>query len=263
MKPAMTSRQIYQLPLAMLLMFAMMTEALGNQAQNEALFRASADGDLGAVTLLLDEGANPNAVIKNASSPRTPVTAAIAGGHLEIVKALIAAGVDPDTTLITEGSPLINAARYGQPHIVAWLLDAGADPNTTVTVDGSPLINAARHGHADIVTLLLEAGADPNLQVRGDGTALTNAARNGDVIIVSDLIAHGGDVNQYSRFDDTPLINAVRGGHDEVVHLLIAAGADVNQKGDRQGLSRRTPLKMARNASPEIADILIQAGATQ
>ena len=86
------------------------------------------DGDLAALSLALDEGADPNLA-------------------------------DDDGK-----NPLIYAAKMGHEHCVARLLEAGADPNWGVPSDESgrksALAFAVCNGHARCVERLLAAGAN-------------------------------------------------------------------------------------------------------
>ena len=98
---------------------------------------------------------------------------AASGGHLEIVRALLAAGADPNKS---DYSPLCSVVWSGHRYkkvknakerleIAKLLLDAGTDPNGSRTED--PLVRAADNRNLDMVKLLLDAGADPKTKCRG------------------------------------------------------------------------------------------------
>jgi bla regulator protein blaR1 len=162
-----------------------------------ALFEAAADGDIGAITKLLDAGADINA--------------AIAG----------------------DGSPLIGAAREGRLDAVRLLLDRGADVDKGVGGDGNALIMAAREGHIEVVKLLLERGASIEHVVPGDENALIQASGSGQLEVVKLLVSRGANVNARvwaPRNRDegewrTPLVMARRGRHASLVAFLQSAGA--------------------------------------
>jgi bla regulator protein blaR1 len=162
-----------------------------------ALFEAAADGDIGAITKLLDAGADINA--------------AIAG----------------------DGSPLIGAAREGRLDAVCLLLDRGADVDKSVRGDGNALIMAAREGHIDVVGLLLDRGASIEHVVPGDENALIQASGSGHLEVVKLLVSRGANVNarvwaDRSRTEGewrTPLGMARRGRHASVVAFLQSVGA--------------------------------------
>jgi bla regulator protein blaR1 len=162
-----------------------------------ALFEAAADGDIGAITKLLDAGADVNA--------------AIAG----------------------DGSPLIGAAREGRVDVVRLLLDRGADVNKGVRGDGNALIVAAREGHIEVVGLLLDRRANIEHVVPGDENALIQASGSGHLEVVKLLVSRGANVNarvwaDRSRTEGewrTPLGMARRGRHASVVAFLQSVGA--------------------------------------
>ncbi|CAH0719152.1 unnamed protein product, partial [Brenthis ino] len=72
----------------------------------------------------------PNWRVRNFSN--TPLHRASMNGHEEVVKLLLAAGIDPNIRT-NSGTPLHEAACFGKASVVQILLDAGADLNA---VDG-------------------------------------------------------------------------------------------------------------------------------
>lgn len=94
----------------------------------------------------------------------TPLIAACGKGKLEIARALLEAGADPNY-VAPDGMTPIKAAipGAGRPFnraLLDMLLDAGAKLNTGCE---PPLHLAVAQGNADLVTYLIEHGADPNL----------------------------------------------------------------------------------------------------
>ena len=174
-----------------------MLNAIWPNRLDVALFEAASEGDIDAVTTLLDAGANVNA--------------ALAG----------------------DGSPLIGAARGGHLDVVRLLLDRGAGPDMAVSGDGNALIMAAGRGHLDVVTLLLDRGAGIENVVQGDENALIQASGNGRLEVVKLLVSRGANVNARvwaPRSPEggewrTPLGVARRNRHAQVVEFLQSAGA--------------------------------------
>ena len=123
-------------------------------------------GDGPAVTSLLAEGADPNAVDGYGwSSLHFAVPLAGSG----IVRALLDAGTDPNASTIDGLTALHLAARQAGSEVVADLLSAGADPNAaageTPASDeedgGTPLHLATRWSDdPSVVLVLLDGGAD-------------------------------------------------------------------------------------------------------
>lgn len=88
---------------------------------------------------------------------------------------------DPDISKrlnAAKRSPLTAAAAGGNVEVVTMLLDAGADPNLIerTFACGGALFTASSWGHKDVVQLLLERGADPNGPCESSGTSADHAA---------------------------------------------------------------------------------------
>ncbi len=109
------------------------------------------------VQLLLEAGAEPNAVDQSGS---TPLHVAAWEGKSRTVQALLKAGAKPDATA-GRSTPLHKAAWIGSVPVVQALLQAGADPNARDADGQTPLHKAAFRGHVAVVQALLEAKADP------------------------------------------------------------------------------------------------------
>jgi hypothetical protein len=140
--------------------------------EEETLLFAAQKGDLAQVESSLKQGANPN--WSRAYRKFKPITVAAANGHLDIVAALVQAGVDINP--VNQITPLEAACMHGHIQVVQLLLKHGAYPDL-----GTPLIAAAEHGHIAIIRLLLEGGAY-TLSRNSEGlTASELAQRNGHV----------------------------------------------------------------------------------
>lgn len=106
----------------------------------------------------------------------TPLYAASVAGHADVVRALIEANARLEELTefhpalqLSRGTALGGAAQQGQTEIVRILLAAGVDPNRRLDPGcNTPLMRAARAGKAETVRVLLEAGADPNLELVSD-----------------------------------------------------------------------------------------------
>lgn len=127
-----------------------------------ALDGACNAGRLEAARLLLDAGA---AVEPLASDGPVPLFLASVGGHVPVVKLLLARSANPSRiNHQTHTSPLAAASFLGFLEIVAALLAAGADSEGGPAGEGSltPLLSATMGKHAAVVRTLLEARADAN-----------------------------------------------------------------------------------------------------
>ena len=159
-------------------------------------------------------------------------------------------------------TPLLFAVRAGRTAAVRALLAAGADPNEAAPDGTSALVMAAANAHWALGALLLEAGADPNAAAQG-WPALHQVVRTRNLNIgffphpeptgtmsslefATRLIAHGADVNAritqpivdgfrgfWTQTGATPLLAAAKGADADMMRLLAAHGADATLTNDR------------------------------
>jgi ankyrin repeat protein len=204
---------------------------------------------------LLDRGANPNlADVKG----RTALYAAVDIRNedwsalpsrkendplpsIEIVKALLARGANPNSAL-TQKLP----GRSG--------MDTG---DTSLDAGTTPFMRAARSGDYTAMKLLLASGANPKLATKDGSTALMFAAGVGyrdkntrgseaDALEAVKLcLAQGMDINQANSKGEAPLHGAALRGADTIVQYLVAHGARLDAKTGR-GF---TPLDVAMGKS--------------
>ena len=139
-----------------------------NAGETPLMF-ATRSGQVEAVTVLLDVGANINA--KETWNGQSALMWAAAEGHVAVVQTLIEHGADIGARSNSGATPLLFAARKGSLNAVRALLAAGSDVNEQRPDGATPLLVAVINGHEDLVDLLLEHGADPN--VEGGSTRLT------------------------------------------------------------------------------------------
>uniref|UniRef100_A0A9J8A3P8 Ankyrin repeat and SOCS box-containing 12a n=1 Tax=Cyprinus carpio carpio TaxID=630221 RepID=A0A9J8A3P8_CYPCA len=128
----------------------------------------SAVGHLRCLQLLLAHGADVDRLDVKA---QTPLFTAVCGRYLSCVIALLRAGANPNGSHLNNSSPVLTAAREGDPEILRQLLQHGAEVNARskvtlwasgVAVCSGPLYLSAIYGHLDCFKMLLLYGADPN-----------------------------------------------------------------------------------------------------
>ncbi|HQU48813.1 MAG TPA: ankyrin repeat domain-containing protein [Casimicrobiaceae bacterium] len=192
------------------------------------LFAAAAAGDAAAIRSQVAAGAKVDA---RDGRGRTPFhVAAYARAH-DAMKALVAAGADPNALENDRYDAVTIAAVADDPETLAVALALGnSAKNVTSRYDGTALIAAAHLGHDGVVRMLIAAGA-PLDHVNNLGwTALIESivlGRGGPrhVATLKALVDAGANVNLADRSGTTPLGLARARGYREMVAILERAGA--------------------------------------
>ena len=177
--------------------------------------------------------------------PFSPLLAACAYGHIEIVKLLLDCGAQVNTYRNCLSSPLISASVAGQTEIVKLLLARGAEVNMASATGVVPLMAAVsemaiklkEYNVIETIKLLLEHGAKVNMQYKVltsnmIWSPLMMACLTGHVETIELLLEHGADVNMLTNDGISALIMASANGIVEVVKVLLDHGALVNMQKD-------------------------------
>lgn len=101
-----------------------------------------------------ENGLDKSVLTKQAESIGTPLAAAAAGGHLELVRSLVVAGASLDGRQIRYGTPLTAACVSGRKEVVEFLLEKGAAVNSPGMTFASAIEAAKQFHQNDIVNIL-------------------------------------------------------------------------------------------------------------
>ncbi len=197
------------------------------------------------VKLLLQAGAPADGLV----GERSPLGAASDTGRLEINRFLLAARADPNGLDSNGETPLCAASASGHADMLQLLLESGAtvdafDAHATPTSasrsgyhrrphhswndSGTALCAAAAHGHVEVVQMLLQAGASMHVHTASGQCPVFVAAAAGRMEIVRLLMASGADIHVLSAQGESPLCAASGSGQVEIVRLLLDASADAD-----------------------------------
>ncbi|MBL8114812.1 MAG: ankyrin repeat domain-containing protein [Acidobacteria bacterium] len=200
---------------------------------------------------------------------REGIYAVVAGRRIDVLRALLEAGFDPDRGTYA----LEAAAAAGWEEGVQLLLERGADP-ARGSVSCPPLFAAIARGHDDVAAVLVRGGAP--LALRGQ-PLLVAAAHGGLTRTVEAMLARGADADSCGDvrrlrvgptavvtttevlYANAPAVVVAAGeGHQDVLDHLLAAGADLGAHDD----IGMTALAAARRGGHEgIAARLVRAHA--
>jgi WD40 repeat protein/ankyrin repeat protein len=241
------------------------------------LYLAVARGDREMVNSLLAAGASR--AFTRPGMPESALWIAAEKGNVELVKLFLSQGDNLNGSGGAAGGPLHAAIANGHLEVVRLLLDAGADPNRT-SYWRPALHVAAERGRLELVKELITRGADPNVRGAYQRTLVQAAAFNRNREIVEWLASQGIEVDLFSaaaigdmrraeqivaaepkavseRLPDgrTPLHMAVEAGQQAMVQYLLDHGADANARNQEF----ETPLDKA-VATQEIEALLTAHG---
>jgi len=238
----------------------------------------AARGDVESTRILLNAGADPNAIIPDWGG--TALIIASTMGQTDVVEALLDKGADPnykDGNSFTALHSAVRDSDYGEDRAqreagvatVKVLLKHGADPNARLHQEkptvratneleyegATPIALAAEVSNLDAIEALVAGGGDPNIPTAKGTTPLILAsgaatdvqrARSLDERALAFetakyLVAHGADVNAVGQFGWTALHSASYQGLNDVIEFLVSKGAKMEVK-DELG---QTPLSIS------------------
>jgi ankyrin repeat protein len=219
--------------------------------------------------ILMDYGADVNQLSVYSYSSGQTMTAlqrASCEGDLEMVTLLLNRGAEVNISFGHYGPALVAAAINENPLLVDQLLDAGAEINAVHRIGPkancehrlqTALVRAISNNHVSVVRLLLDRGADIYMECEC-GNAVQNAAYFGQEEILDELILRGADINKPSKSFNTVLEAAAAGSQQILFKKLVAFGMNVHAP--CAGSECNLLYVAAKSGAYEIVEFLLQKG---
>jgi len=175
----------------------------------------------------------PSWIHAQTDSQIAAITSAAKFDDVRAVKSLIEKGVSPNQK-DPRGMPILMVAiQENSTKTVDFLMNAkGIDLNQPNMTNETPLMFAALYGQMSEVKILVDQKQVP--VNRSGWTPLHYACTNGHLEISQFLLDKGAAVDAPSPNETTPLMMAIRAGNIQLVRLLLDRGADIrirNQQG--------------------------------
>lgn len=162
---------------------------------------AAMRGDRDAVRRMLKDGADVNSA---EGDGMTALHWAAMKGDVPLAEMLLYAGANVKATTRLGGyTPMLLAARAGDPEMISALAKVGADVHATTATGVTAVMLAAASGSAEAVSVLVEKGADVNAKERAlQQTALMFAAAENRADAIAMLLKHGAELNTSTKVLD-------------------------------------------------------------
>lgn len=175
----------------------------------------------------------PNWAVAQTDSQIAAITKAATFDDVREVKALIDKGMSPNQK-DPKGMPILMLAiQEKSMKTVDYLINVkGIDLNQPNITNETPLMFAALYGQMPEVKILVDQKQVP--VNRSGWTPLHYACTNGHLEIAQFLLDKGAVVDAPSPNETTPIMMAIRAGNIQLVRLLLDRGADIrirNQQG--------------------------------
>lgn len=219
-------------------------------------------GNLSALTLLIQNGANVQLTDRNKNSAF--LYASLFCNNPVILKELIKAGADSSELLYKE--PMLTYAAFtnDSPECVRYLADLGKNVDYTNSHGTTPIMWAAMYNkNPSVIDALISAGADINDTRHENGyTPLHWAVRcNRNPSMAEHIIKLGADINKQDIYGSTPLLWAVCNNNPkDVLKKIENAFNNINTTSFNAASYFAT---IQQKGKPEIVPVLLKNNPTE
>jgi ankyrin repeat protein len=152
----------------------------------------------------------------------TPLLFAVRNGHILVVKALLAAGADPNETLADGTSALVLAAMNARYELGVVLLDHDARPNA----DGSGFTALHQVVWTRRPNIHKTPAAIPSGKIDSIEFAKALVEHGANVNARETKEPNDGNLGKLKRIGATPFLLAAKGADPEMMRVLLSLGAD-------------------------------------
>ena len=152
--------------------------------------------------------------------------AAAERGDIATLQALKAQGADLDEVVPSDVNLLMYELVAKNEVAVRALLAAGANPNVLTKIGTSPMLVGATSPEPRLLVLLLDNGGDPNLKNHRGDPLVHQAISFGQWQNLGILFVRGVPVDVRNKMDQTPAVRLATLNQYEEVNKLLDRGAD-------------------------------------
>lgn len=190
--------------------------------QTTRLLFAASRGDTATITLMCDQGFDPN----NADyDNRTALMVSAMKGNTDAVKTLLDYNANPNLTDVHGSSALYEAVKNGHEKTMNLLLEYDAELRMKESLAASVLCQAVFDGDILFLKRLLRANIQINASDYDKRTSAHIAAAEGNVAALRVLFEHGADITLGDRWKNTVRDEAEKANSGKLTEYLTTIEA--------------------------------------
>ncbi|XP_041481439.1 histone-lysine N-methyltransferase EHMT2-like isoform X2 [Lytechinus variegatus] len=209
------------------------------------LYMASTNGEVDKVLQMLSEGFDPNYRFPS-HNLETPLHGAASKGHLDIICLLLQSGANIDAVDANLATPLHSAADNSHLTCVQYLVTCGANVNHKDDEGSTVLHISTKNGNMEMLGYLLTLNKiDLNLQDNGGWTPVIWGADYKNAVSVRYLLEHGADPFVRDKEQNIGLHWAAYSGCQDVMEVFLNNNKDNTDHLNALNVHGDTPLHIS------------------